>query len=112
MPDARLPLKRRRKQRLLLSTEAERLLAVHKLLVSKMRTTNLGKVRKDLQQACTLLAMLGEHAAATSKRHALNCPSPRLALEDVLPTVERVLAAAHEGSWLELRDSLPANAAL
>lgn len=82
--------------------------AVHKLLVSRLRTTHLGKARKDLQQACTLLAMLGEYRSGDIETACAELPkSARGHLKRVLPDVEKLLATAHEGSWLELRDSLP-----
>ena len=81
--------------------------AVHKLLVAKLRMTHLGKAGKDLQQACTLLAMLGEHRSGDIEAACAELPkSADVHLRKVLPDAERVLAAVHEGSWLELRDSL------
>lgn len=87
--------------------------AMHKLLVSRLRTTNLSKARKDLEQACTLLAMLGEHRSGDIEAACAELPKSAYAhLRKVLPSAERALATAHEGSWLELRDSLRANTAL
>lgn len=59
--------------------------AIHKLLVSRLRTSMLVKSGKDVQQACVLLAMLGEHrtgdiedACAALPRSSRAC-SPRTA---------------------------------
>ncbi|MEX3956306.1 GSU2403 family nucleotidyltransferase fold protein [Trinickia sp. EG282A] len=81
--------------------------AVHKLLVSRLRTNTLVKSQKDVQQACVLLAMLGEHRSGEIEGACAALPkSSRSLVRRVLPEVRRHMESAHEGALHELEASL------
>jgi hypothetical protein len=76
--------------------------AIHKLLVSRLRTNMLVKSQKDVQQAAVLLAMLGEHRTGDIEDACADLPvSARALVRRALPEAGRLLAA-HEGALSEL----------
>jgi hypothetical protein len=82
--------------------------AIHKILVSRLRTNMLVKSQKDIQQACVLLAMLGEHRSGDIEVACADLPkSARALVRRALPDVRRTLAS-HEGALAELEESLGA----
>ncbi|WP_322045250.1 GSU2403 family nucleotidyltransferase fold protein [Paraburkholderia sp. J67] len=82
--------------------------AIHKILVSRLRTNMLIKSQKDIQQACVLLAMLGEHRSGDIEQACSELPkSLRAQVRRALTDVRRMLEA-HEGALAELEDGLRA----
>jgi hypothetical protein len=82
--------------------------AIHKLLVSRLRTNTIVKSQKDVQQASVLLAMLGEHRTGDIEDACGDLPaSARSLVRRALPEVRRLLAA-HEGVFDELEASIGA----
>jgi hypothetical protein len=82
--------------------------AIHKILVSRLRTNMFVKSQKDVQQACVLLAMLGEHRSGDIELACEALPrSARPMIRRALPDVRRVLAA-HEGALAELEHGIGA----
>lgn len=76
--------------------------AIHKLLVSRLRTNMIVKSQKDVQQACVLLAMLGEYRTGDIEDACGDLPaSARSLVRRALPEVQRLLVA-HEGALDEL----------
>lgn len=76
--------------------------AIHKLLASRLRTNMLIKSQKDVQQACVLLAMLGDHRSGDIEDACGDLPaSARALVRRALPEVRRLLDA-HEGALEEL----------
>lgn len=77
--------------------------AVHKLVVSRLRTDRSAKSEKDVFQAAVVLAALGEsHPGAIE--HALEAVPKRARkyLRAALPLVRRHLEASHPRAWDEL----------
>ena len=82
--------------------------AIHKILVSRLRTNMLVKSQKDVQQACVMLAMLGEHRSGDIELACSNLPrSARAMVRRALPEVRRMLEA-HEGALFEFEESIGA----
>ncbi|WP_028227926.1 GSU2403 family nucleotidyltransferase fold protein [Paraburkholderia ferrariae] len=82
--------------------------AIHKILVSRLRTNMLLKSQKDVQQACVLLAMLGEHRSGDIEAACADLPaSARTLVRRALPEVRRVLHA-HEGALDEFESGVGA----
>ncbi|MFP6560282.1 GSU2403 family nucleotidyltransferase fold protein [Paraburkholderia sp. B3] len=82
--------------------------AIHKLLVSRLRTNMLVKSHKDVQQACVLLAMLGEHRTGDIEAACEELPaSARALVRRALPEVRRLLAV-HEGALGEFETGIGA----
>lgn len=80
--------------------------AIHKILVSRLRTNMLVKSQKDVQQACVVLAMLGEHRSGDIELACADLPrSARQTVRRALPDVRRTLGA-HEGALAELEEGL------
>lgn len=80
--------------------------AIHKILVSRLRTNMLIKSQKDVQQACVLLAMLGEHRSGDIELACSDLPkSARTLVRRALPEVQRTLEA-HEGALAEFEEGL------
>jgi hypothetical protein len=80
--------------------------AIHKILVSRLRTNMLVKSQKDVQQACVLLAMLGEHRSGDIELACADLPrSARPLVHRALPDVRRELDA-HDGALAELEEGL------
>lgn len=80
--------------------------AIHKILVSRLRTNMLVKSQKDIQQACVLLAMLGEHRSGDIELACADFPrSARTMIRRALPDVRRALEA-HDGALAELEEGL------
>lgn len=80
--------------------------AIHKILVSRLRTNMLIKSQKDVQQACVLLAMLGEHRSGDIELACSDLPkSARALVRRALPEVQRTLEA-HEGALAEFEEGL------
>lgn len=81
--------------------------AIHKLLVSRLRTNMLVKSQKDVQQACVLLAVLGEQRSGEIEDACAALPkSSRQVVRRVLPEVRKLMGQAHEGALGELEASL------
>ncbi|WP_245639604.1 GSU2403 family nucleotidyltransferase fold protein [Paraburkholderia heleia] len=82
--------------------------AIHKILVSRLRTNMLVKSQKDIQQACVMLAMLGEHRSGDIELACSNLPrSARPMVRRALPKVRSTLEA-HEGALFELEEGIGA----
>ncbi|WP_213307400.1 GSU2403 family nucleotidyltransferase fold protein [Paraburkholderia sacchari] len=82
--------------------------AIHKLLVSRLRTSMLVKSQKDVHQACVILAMLGEHRSGDIEDACADLPdSARAPVRRALPEVRRLLEP-HEGSLEELEAGMGA----
>jgi hypothetical protein len=82
--------------------------AIHKLLVSRLRTNMFVKSQKDVQQASVLLAMLGEHRSGDIEDACADLPaSARALVRRALPDVQRLLEA-HEGALDELEAGIGA----
>jgi hypothetical protein len=82
--------------------------AIHKILVSRLRTNMLVKSQKDIQQACVMLAMLGEHRSGDIELACSNLPrSARPMVRRTLPDVRSMLEA-HEGALFEFEESIGA----
>lgn len=82
--------------------------AIHKLLVSRLRTNMIVKSQKDVQQASVLLAMLGDHRTGDIEAACEDLPaSARSRLRRALPEVRRLLEA-HEGALGELEAGIGA----
>jgi hypothetical protein len=80
--------------------------AIHKILVSRLRTNILVKSQKDIQQACVLLAMLGEHRTGEIELACADLPrSARPMVRRALPEVRRALEG-HPGAFAELEEGL------
>jgi hypothetical protein len=80
--------------------------AIHKILVSRLLTNILVKSQKDIQQACVLLAMLGEHRTGEIELACADLPrSARPMVRRALPEVRRVLEG-HAGAFAELEEGL------
>ncbi|WP_233886997.1 GSU2403 family nucleotidyltransferase fold protein [Paraburkholderia flagellata] len=80
--------------------------AIHKILVSRLRTNMLVKSQKDIEQACVLLAMLGEHRSGDIELACTDFPrSARTMIRRALPDVRRALEA-HDGALAELEEGL------
>jgi hypothetical protein len=83
--------------------------AIHKLLVSRLRTNTLIKSQKDVRQAYVLLAMLGEHRTGDIEDACAELPrSARALVRRTLPEVEELMLAAHVAGFDELSTSLAA----
>lgn len=81
--------------------------AIHKLLVSRLRTNMLVKSQKDVEQACVLLAALGELRSGEIEEACAALPkSSRELVRRVLPQVRELMERAHEGALGELEASL------
>lgn len=81
--------------------------AIHKLLVSRLRTHTVIKSRKDVRQACVLLAMLGEHRTGEIEDACAELPrSSRALVRRSLPEVEELMLTHHEAGFDELSTSL------
>ncbi|MGN7982748.1 GSU2403 family nucleotidyltransferase fold protein [Burkholderia sp. 22313] len=81
--------------------------AIHKLLVSRLRTSMLIKSSKEVQQACVSLAMLGEHRTGDIEDACAALPrSSRVLVRRVLPEVRQLLAPAHGKALIELESGL------
>jgi hypothetical protein len=81
--------------------------AVHKLLVSRLRTNTLLKSQKDVRQACVLLAMLGEHRTGDIEDACAELPqSARALVRRTLPEVGKIMRADHAAGLDELETSL------
>ncbi|WP_234475663.1 GSU2403 family nucleotidyltransferase fold protein [Paraburkholderia nemoris] len=81
--------------------------AIHKLLVSRLRTNTLVKSQKDVRQASVLLAMLGEHRTGDIEDACAELPrSARALVRRTLPEVEALMRDAHEAALEELATSL------
>ncbi|KAG8154804.1 GSU2403 family nucleotidyltransferase fold protein [Burkholderia catarinensis] len=81
--------------------------AIHKLLVSRLRTSMLVKSSKDVQQACVLLAMLGEHRTGDIEDACAALPrSSRALARRVLPEARQLLEPAHGEALIELETGL------
>ncbi|CAB3781920.1 hypothetical protein LMG28614_01320 [Paraburkholderia ultramafica] len=81
--------------------------AIHKLLVSRLRTNTLVKSQKDVRQASVLLAMLGEHRSGDIEDACAALPrSARVLVRRTLPEVEALMRDAHEAGFEELQTSL------
>jgi hypothetical protein len=81
--------------------------AIHKLLVSRLRSSTLVKSQKDVHQACVLLAMLGEHRTGDIEDACDALPrSSRALVRRALPEARQLLGANHEASYDELEASL------
>ncbi|MBB3259325.1 hypothetical protein F4827_004200 [Paraburkholderia bannensis] len=82
--------------------------AIHKILVSRLRTQMLVKSQKDVEQACVLLAMLGEHRSGDIETACADLPkSARALVRRALPEVRRALEA-HDGALAEFEESIGA----
>jgi hypothetical protein len=81
--------------------------AIHKLLVSRLRTNTLVKSQKDVRQASVLLAMLGEHRTGDIEDACAALPrSARALVRRTLPEVEALMRGAHEAGFEELQTNL------
>ncbi|WMY06704.1 GSU2403 family nucleotidyltransferase fold protein [Paraburkholderia phenoliruptrix] len=81
--------------------------AIHKLLVSRLRTNTLVKSQKDVRQASVLLAMLGEHRTGDIEDACAELPrSARALVRRALPEVEALMREAHEAGLAELESGL------
>jgi len=81
--------------------------AIHKLLVSRLRTNMLTKSQKDVHQACVLLAAMGEHRSGEIEDACAALPkSSRRAARRALPEVRALMEQRHEGALSELETSL------
>lgn len=81
--------------------------AIHKLLVSRLRTNMLIKSQKDVHQACVLLAAMGEHRSGDIEDACAALPkSSRQVVRRVLPEVRKLMELGHEGALSELEASL------
>ena len=80
--------------------------AVHKMLVSRMRSNRSTKSRKDLEQAVTLAAVLGDqHGGALAEAVAAVPKRAAKLLRAALSDAERLLAEAAPRAWAELTGS-------
>jgi hypothetical protein len=83
--------------------------AIHKLLVSRLRTHTLVKSQKDVRQAAVLLAMLGEHRTGDIEDACAELPaSARALVRRTLPEVDTLMRESHESGLEELQASLAA----
>lgn len=76
--------------------------AVHKLVVSRLRTGRNTKARKDVEQACVLLAALDDHGGAIE---AAVAALPRRAKKHLRAALDQVRAVIEESApraWREL----------
>lgn len=77
--------------------------AVHKLLVSKLRTNRNTKSAKDQEQAATIAAALGEHHSGALEAAIAAVPKRATKLlRAAVADVEPLLATAHPRAWEEL----------
>lgn len=77
--------------------------AIHKLIVSRLRTGRTTKSEKDVHQACVLLAALGErHPGAIESALASIPRAARKYLKQALVSAQQLLAGAHPRAWEEL----------
>lgn len=81
-------------------------LALHKLLVSRLRTGRSSKAQKDLDQAAVLLAALAElHPGAVVAAAAALPLAVRGRVAQGCSALAGVLRGQHERSWLELSEA-------
>lgn len=81
--------------------------ALHKLLVSQLRTGRSAKSSRDREQAAVLLAVLAEdHAGAIESACDALPASGRPHLLAALPQLQPLLKPAHPRAWAELTETL------
>lgn len=77
--------------------------AVHKLIVSRLRTGSEAKAERDIVQACTLAAAVAEiHPGALESAVAHIPPRARKYFKKALPAAQRWLTPSHPRAWEEL----------
>lgn len=80
--------------------------ALHKLLVSQLRSGRSAKSTRDLEQAAILLAALAEHHAGAIEAARAALPAGgRRYLVAALAQLRPMLEPAHPRAWAELTDS-------
>ena len=74
--------------------------AVHKLIASQLRVHRDAKSEKDIHQACTLLAVLGEHHPGAIEAALERLPvSAGRHLRAALALARPLLESAHPRAW-------------
>jgi hypothetical protein len=81
--------------------------AVHKMIVSRLRTGREAKSDKDVHQACVLCAALAEGYPGALESAVGQLPvRARKYLKQALPVAQRYLEKNHARAWEELRDAI------
>lgn len=81
--------------------------ALHKLLVSQLRTNRDSKTEKDIFQASVILAVLGDKYPGAIEEAAVRLPdSARKYVRQALDLARPRLEEAHSRAWLELTEAL------
>lgn len=81
--------------------------ALHKLLVSQLRTSRDSKTEKDIFQAAVMLAVLGERFPGAIEEAALKLPdSARRYVRSAMELVRPRLEENYPRSWAELEEAL------